>query len=1132
MTCFRRLSKFMVPFALLALGSACADEGDGLTGGSGAGGSEQGGEAPEGGAGGTGGDATGGTSEGGTSEGGAPQGGAPMGGAAQGGGGMGEGGGGGGPVLNPDEFPPETEPNGTLAQANELPDGALGFQAELSDLNDIDIYSVYVPLGSTFRAEITDGMGGCPPGADVALQIYNPANFEIASTSGLCPRLDGTNDPDLTTIAEEGTYFVRVTTSALVPFYAIEIDVSPPVCGDGVPQLGEECDDGNLIDGDGCQADCTETPNCGDGSVQLGEECDDGDLMSGDGCDSACQLEGAYCPEGEPNNTLGSATLITSCDGGYGEINPGTDLDYYEFSVTDAGSSVRIEVVDIAGTGCPTGFDSQLRLYNSGNTQLGSDDDDGNVDCSLINPVTDTWATNLPPGDYFVLVEELGNNAVSPPYVVLIDVLAPGCGDGVFQSANGEECDDGNLVDGDGCSNLCEVEGNYCAEVESNDSLATANSLDVAGCEDGAAGQISAIGDADYFSVTVTAGSSIRVQTTNITGTGCPAGTDTVIRLYSPSDVELGSNDQGGFPSCSLIDPSINPYAANLPAGTYKIRVEDWLNNGTTGAWLLKVDVNPPGCGDGIAQAGEQCDDGNLVNGDGCDEFCGARGQLLRRDRAERHLQPGHADHRLRRRRGPDQLRRRLRLVLVHRRERRLERPHRGDRRGRHRLPHRLRLVRPPVQQQHDAARHRQRRRLRQLLADQPRRRLLRGQPPAGTYYVRVEENGNDTVSQPYVVHIDVNAPGCGDGILQAGELCDDGNAITFRHRRHPRRRQPAPMTPELALRLGRAITYVASRGKRRTPARAHRQGHAPLGLHDRDRARRRHLRDGWARHALRPIPTPAVAQLTRACAPTRASSSARATTPTGQRHQDLRRRRLQAPRRRPSSRSRRSSTTAACSAPPHRPRRRPRESRIDDARGRYVVFAKATFPRETHARRRARRRRRGPRRGLQGRARSSSRSSAPTVTALGVKPNGRNINAERAARCTPSNVRARSSRRRRPSASRSTATPIASSWSTRRARSSTATRSWRCAPRGCSRARHAQEEHARRHGDEQPRARAGDANEAAASSCAPRSAIATSSRRCARVATTSAASSRGTSSSSTTPRPATASSRRCRSPR
>lgn len=36
--------------------------------------------------------------------------------------------------------------------------------------------------------------------------------------------------------------------------------IIPPNCGDGVPEPGEECDDGNSTDGDGCQSDCTLTP--------------------------------------------------------------------------------------------------------------------------------------------------------------------------------------------------------------------------------------------------------------------------------------------------------------------------------------------------------------------------------------------------------------------------------------------------------------------------------------------------------------------------------------------------------------------------------------------------------------------------------------------------------------------------------------------------------------------------------------------------------------------------------------------------------------------------------------------------------------------------------------------------------
>jgi choice-of-anchor A domain-containing protein len=63
-------------------------------------------------------------------------------------------------------------------------------------------------------------------------------------------------------------------------------------CGDGVvqPELGEVCDDGNLLDGDGCNADC-QPGVCGDGVVDPGEACDDGDLVAGDGCDEDCATE-------------------------------------------------------------------------------------------------------------------------------------------------------------------------------------------------------------------------------------------------------------------------------------------------------------------------------------------------------------------------------------------------------------------------------------------------------------------------------------------------------------------------------------------------------------------------------------------------------------------------------------------------------------------------------------------------------------------------------------------------------------------------------------------------------------------------------------------------------------------------
>ncbi|HWU87652.1 MAG TPA: DUF4215 domain-containing protein, partial [Kofleriaceae bacterium] len=58
-------------------------------------------------------------------------------------------------------------------------------------------------------------------------------------------------------------------------------------CGNGVREPSEACDDGNLIDGDGCDSDCTVSA-CGNGIITAGEACDDGNAVNGDGCDNNC----------------------------------------------------------------------------------------------------------------------------------------------------------------------------------------------------------------------------------------------------------------------------------------------------------------------------------------------------------------------------------------------------------------------------------------------------------------------------------------------------------------------------------------------------------------------------------------------------------------------------------------------------------------------------------------------------------------------------------------------------------------------------------------------------------------------------------------------------------------------------
>jgi cysteine-rich repeat protein len=66
-----------------------------------------------------------------------------------------------------------------------------------------------------------------------------------------------------------------------------------PACGDGIWNfMVEQCDDGNVADGDGCSHDC-KLERCGTngGVLDPGEQCDDGNRVNGDGCNAFCQIE-------------------------------------------------------------------------------------------------------------------------------------------------------------------------------------------------------------------------------------------------------------------------------------------------------------------------------------------------------------------------------------------------------------------------------------------------------------------------------------------------------------------------------------------------------------------------------------------------------------------------------------------------------------------------------------------------------------------------------------------------------------------------------------------------------------------------------------------------------------------------
>ncbi|MEE9297265.1 MAG: DUF4215 domain-containing protein [Phycisphaerae bacterium] len=85
------------------------------------------------------------------------------------------------------------------------------------------------------------------------------------------------------------------------------------VCGNGIVETGEQCDDGNTASGDGCDGNC-QNEFCGDGMVNNApnEQCDDGNTASGDGCNENCQLEKGACAQ--PMVTAGISSRYIRID--------------------------------------------------------------------------------------------------------------------------------------------------------------------------------------------------------------------------------------------------------------------------------------------------------------------------------------------------------------------------------------------------------------------------------------------------------------------------------------------------------------------------------------------------------------------------------------------------------------------------------------------------------------------------------------------------------------------------------------------------------------------------------------------------------------------------------------------------
>jgi cysteine-rich repeat protein len=114
------------------------------------------------------------------------------------------------------------------------------------------------------------------------------------------------------------------------------------ICGNGAAEGTEQCDDGNLVAGDGCNQSCqlenawycsgfpTVCQRCGGGTLDGAEQCDDGDIIPGDGCDDTCLIEPGWMCSGQPSacSEICGDALVTgseTCDDG--DVIPGDGCD-------------------------------------------------------------------------------------------------------------------------------------------------------------------------------------------------------------------------------------------------------------------------------------------------------------------------------------------------------------------------------------------------------------------------------------------------------------------------------------------------------------------------------------------------------------------------------------------------------------------------------------------------------------------------------------------------------------------------------------------------------------------------------------------------------------------------------------
>jgi cysteine-rich repeat protein len=381
------------------------------------------------------------------------------------------------------------------------------------------------------------------------------------------------------------------------------IDCSTAICGDGrvnpknktspATSIGEQCDDGNSVDGDGCDTNCTVT-SCGNGIPNPGEQCDDGNSANGDDCDNNCKLTGCgsgivtgseECDDGNQDSNDGCSTVcVTEFCGDEIKNNVTEECDTGTISSTCNGDCTVAE--------CGDGKINQL--FKPGGAPGPEQCDDGNIlgndGCS--SACQFEFCGDGTKNNGTEMCDTAGDsqtcNADCTPSV---------CGDGKLNpsftapgAAGTEQCDDGNNAGDDGCSSTCRFE--RCGN----------NIVDPGEQCDG-----SRIGGVECFQChLVTCGDGILDPTF---GEQCDDGNnsendDCVSNAQNPTTCKIATCGDG-------------------VRNTNREECDHGTLNGTAGD-TCSATCHTVTCGNGIIEQGETCDDGPPASNNGLNKSCNA----------------------------------------------------------------------------------------------------------------------------------------------------------------------------------------------------------------------------------------------------------------------------------------------------------------------------------------------------------------------------------------------------------------------------------------------------------------------------------------------------------------------------